>query len=177
MEKKDNLQLPENAFRELKDGEEYKPLMSPDKVYPEVNGRHSDYTVEYHVRPFTIEESQVVFDTNPKNLSLEEMFRLALTYTPGSATYNKIFMTAVQLFPDNPTANLNAACIALIQKDTKTAAVFLEKAPPLPETTLAKGVLCFLQGNYKEAEALFRQSKDAGLLQADDNLKQILEVE
>jgi len=107
----------------------------------------------------------------------QEMFRLALTYTPGSATYNKIFMTAVQLFPDNPTANLNAACIALIQKDTKTAAVFLEKAPPLPETTLAKGVLCFLQGNYKEAEALFRQSKDAGLLQADDNLKQILEVE
>ena len=58
--------------------------------------RHSDYTVEYHVRPFTIEESQKVFDTNPKNLSLEEMFRLALTYTPGSATYNKIFMTAVQ---------------------------------------------------------------------------------
>lgn len=52
--------------------------------------RHSDYTVEYHVRPFTIEESQKVFDTNPKNLSLEEMFRLALTYTPGSATYNKI---------------------------------------------------------------------------------------
>lgn len=28
--------------------------------------RHSDYTVEYHVRPFTIEESQKVFDTNPK---------------------------------------------------------------------------------------------------------------
>ncbi len=38
MEEKENLQLPENAFRELKDGEEYKPLMSPDKVYPEVNG-------------------------------------------------------------------------------------------------------------------------------------------
>ena len=38
MEDKENLQLPENAFRELKDGEEYKPLMSPDKVYPEVNG-------------------------------------------------------------------------------------------------------------------------------------------
>ena len=89
--------------------------------------RHSDYTVEYHVRPFTIEESQKVFDTNPKNLSLEEMFRLALTYTPGSATYNKIFMTAVQLFPDNPTANLNAACIALIQKDTKPQPSFSKK--------------------------------------------------
>ncbi len=29
--------LPENAFRELKPGEEYKPILSPDKVYPEVN--------------------------------------------------------------------------------------------------------------------------------------------
>ena len=29
--------LPENAFRPLKPGEEYRPLMSPDKEYPEVN--------------------------------------------------------------------------------------------------------------------------------------------
>ena len=40
MENKENerLQLPENAFRELKDGEKYEPLMSPRQVYPEVNG-------------------------------------------------------------------------------------------------------------------------------------------
>lgn len=31
-------QLPENAFRELKEGEQYEPLMSPRGVYPEVNG-------------------------------------------------------------------------------------------------------------------------------------------
>ena len=30
-------QLPENAFRELRDGEQYEPLMQPDKTYPEVN--------------------------------------------------------------------------------------------------------------------------------------------
>ena len=29
-------QLPENAHRELKDGEEYQPLLSPQKNYPEV---------------------------------------------------------------------------------------------------------------------------------------------
>ena len=29
--------LPENAFRPLKPGEQYHPLMSPDKNYPEVN--------------------------------------------------------------------------------------------------------------------------------------------
>ena len=35
---KQQVQLPENAFRELKDGEQYEPVMSPRKVYPEVNG-------------------------------------------------------------------------------------------------------------------------------------------
>lgn len=35
---KDNIKLPENAFTELKEGEEYQPVMSPDKAYPEVNG-------------------------------------------------------------------------------------------------------------------------------------------
>lgn len=34
---KDQVQLPENAFRELKEGEKYEPIMSPQKVYPEVN--------------------------------------------------------------------------------------------------------------------------------------------
>ena len=37
MENNENMQLPENAFRELKEGESYEPLMSPQKVYPEVN--------------------------------------------------------------------------------------------------------------------------------------------
>ena len=39
MEEKDRLAagLPENAFRELKEGEQYEPLMSPDSNYPEVN--------------------------------------------------------------------------------------------------------------------------------------------
>ena len=32
-----NIDLPENAFRELKDGEEYKPVMSPQESYREVS--------------------------------------------------------------------------------------------------------------------------------------------
>lgn len=29
--------IPDNAFRELREGEVYQPIMSPDKVYPEIN--------------------------------------------------------------------------------------------------------------------------------------------
>ncbi len=34
---KEAVQLPDNAFRELKEGEEYEPVMKPSQVYPEVN--------------------------------------------------------------------------------------------------------------------------------------------
>lgn len=36
-ENEKQVELPENAFRPLKPGEKYEPLMSPDKTYPEVN--------------------------------------------------------------------------------------------------------------------------------------------
>ena len=37
-EEEKEVQLPENAFRELKQGEEYEPIMKPNVTYPEVNG-------------------------------------------------------------------------------------------------------------------------------------------
>lgn len=39
MENRENkaMQLPENAFRELKEGEQYEPVLDANKVYPEVN--------------------------------------------------------------------------------------------------------------------------------------------
>ena len=38
MKENENIQLPDNAFRELKEGEQYEPVMAPHKAYPEVNG-------------------------------------------------------------------------------------------------------------------------------------------
>ncbi len=37
-EEKKKFDLPENAYRELKEGEEYIPVMPPTKIYPEVTG-------------------------------------------------------------------------------------------------------------------------------------------
>ncbi len=36
-QEKDNLQLPENAFRPLREGEQYEPIMNAGRAYPEVN--------------------------------------------------------------------------------------------------------------------------------------------
>lgn len=138
--------------------------------------RHSDYTIRYVVRPFTVEQAKEVFRVQPKNLSIEEMFRIAQTYSPGSPEYNKIFMTAVLLNPDHPVANLNAACIALTQGDTASAELYLKKAPESAEKTLATGVLHLLKGEYAEAEERLRQAEEAGLMQASENRKLLHEL-
>ncbi len=138
--------------------------------------RHSDYTIHYVVRPFTVEQAKEVFHTNPKNLSIEEMFRIAQTYPTGSPEYNKVFMAAVLLNPDHPVANHNAACISLVQGDTRSARLYLEKAEANPQKTLLQGILQLLEGEYAKAEELLQQAEAAGLPQASENLKILREI-
>ena len=73
-----------------------------DNIYPRL--RHSDYTVTYTVRPFSIEEAKEILKTKPQQLSLQEMFLVAQTYEPGSPEFNEVFDIAVRLFPDDETA-------------------------------------------------------------------------
>lgn len=111
----------------------YRYIMS--EIYPRL--RHSDYTVTYTVRPFDIEEAKVILKTKPQQLSLQEMYLVAQTYEPGSPEFNEVFDIAVRLFPDDETANLNAACTDLQKGDLVTAEKHLAKA-----------------GNSKEAERI-----------------------
>lgn len=138
--------------------------------------RHSDYTIRYVVRPFTVEQAKQVFESNPKNLSIEEMFRIAQTYPAGSPEYNKVFMTAVLLNPDHPVANLNAACISLLKGDVKSGKHYLDKAPDSPQKTLLQGIIHMLEGEYAKAEKLLRKAEEAGLVQAGENLKILQEI-
>lgn len=78
-----------------------------DNWYPFL--RHSDYTVGYIVRPFTVEEAKRELKLHPQNLSIDEMFRIAQTYKEGSKEYNEVFLIAVKQNPDHPVANAPTA--------------------------------------------------------------------
>lgn len=102
----------------------YRYIMSD--IYPRL--RHSDYTVTYTVRPFDVEEAKEILKTKPQQLSLQEMYLVAQTYEPGSPEFNEVFDIAVRLFPDDPTANLNAACTELQKGNLQAAEKYLAKA-------------------------------------------------
>ena len=138
------------------------------QVFPAL--RHSDYEVNYTVRPFTVKEAARVIREKPQHLSLNEMFLVANTYTPGSQDYNDVFETAVRMFPDDETANLNAAVIALRKNDLDAAGRYLQKAGNSPEALNARAVLAIRQNRFEEGEQLLQQ---ADIPEARHNLEEL----
>lgn len=157
-------------LKEVNGGKDYRIILRD--IYPAL--RHSDYTVKYTIRNFTVDEAKELIYTDPKQLSLNEMFQVAQTFEPGSERYNEIFEIAVRMYPDDPVSNLNAAVTAIGTKRLDAARRYLTKAADVPEKRLAEASLLMLEGNLDEPEALLKQLENTSVAeQAAENLKQI----
>lgn len=132
--------------------------------------------IDFDVRNFSIEQAKEVFKSRPQNLSLNEMFLVANTYEKGSQEFIDLFETAVKLYPDDVTANLNAAAAALSRKDTVYAKRYLnkiEKSLDIPEYHNTMGVLEMLCGNYDKAASHLNKATETGLPEAKQNLAEM----
>jgi len=160
----------EGRIKALDGGKVYVTLLQD--CYPAL--RHSDYTVRYVVRGFNAEEAKQIIKTRPQQLSLQEMFLVAQTHEKGSDEFNEVFDVAVRMFPDDPTANINAAAIELQRGDLQQAARYLDKADVQASATLNnKGVLKLLQGDLDAAEDYFKQAQAEGSSEAGANLEEV----
>lgn len=145
------------------------------EVYPGL--RHSDYVVRYEVRAYTDpEEIKRLLRTQPQKLSLEEMYLVAQDMEPGSEEYNETFEIAVRMFPEDATANLNAANTAMRLGNLPLAEKYLEKAGDTSEAVYARGIHAVLSGNYEEAETLLKEADRKGQEKAKEMLKCLEEV-
>lgn len=151
-------------------GDEYLYLLH--NVYPSL--RRSDYRIEYSVRSYNdVESIRRVLSESPQKLSLSEMYLLAQTMVPGSEEYNDLFETAARLYPDDETANLNAANAAMSRGDLERAERYLNKAGRSAEAVYARGVLAGLQGEWSRAEELVREAGELGLKGAEAAARQL----
>ena len=144
-------------------------------VYPGL--RHSDYAVKYEVRAYTdVAEIRRLLKTQPQKLSLQEMYMAAQEMEPGSDEYAETFEIAVRMFPDDPTANLNAATTAMMRGDLKRAERYLSKAGDRAEALYARGVLAALSERYDAAAAIFEEARGRGIAEAEEALRQVGEL-
>ncbi len=160
--------LREARLKQLGDGSTYRQIFA--EFYPQL--RRSDYRVGYTVTPFTVEKGKDVLRTRPGDLSLNEMFLIASTYSEGSAEFNEVFETAANVFPASDVANLNAAANALNRRDAASAARYLGRVKQQGETYWNDmGLLAWLQGDKQRASECFARGGALGAANAAELLK------
>lgn len=127
-----------------------------ENFYPAL--RHTDYKITYEIMRFDdLEKIRQVMRTKPNRLSLEEFFMLGNACMPGSDEFNDVYETAARMYPDNATANINAANAALQRLDYANAERYLSNAGDSPEAIYARGSLAFLRQDYELAKTLMKQ--------------------
>ncbi|MDR2912977.1 MAG: DUF3575 domain-containing protein [Alistipes sp.] len=143
----------DRQMRALSGGAPYRAMMT--EMFPRL--RRTDYVLDFEVAPITVERGREVMRTNPRNLSLNELFLIANTYQPGSEQFREVNEIAARTFPDSDVANNNAGAAALQRRDLTAAASYLGKVRTHDANWHNNmGVLTFLQGNKTAAAEHFR---------------------
>ncbi len=135
----------ETMLRHVGGGKPYNWLLQ--YVYPGL--RPTDYLIEYVVRRYPVKEARRLIYTHPEALSTEEMYRVAQSYGEGTDGWLDALLIAARQYPNDVTANLNAACGCVKMRRLTDAKDYLEKAGNLPETTYLADVIRAMEGKAK----------------------------
>jgi hypothetical protein len=138
---------------------EYRYLLQ--NIYPGL--RRSDYDISFNFSDFTLEQAKEVYKTRPYQLSVRELWDVAHTMEPESKEYYRAMQQAVNIYPDDPVANLNLANIAIRQRDLLKAETLLERAGDSAEALNARAVVAIIEKRYTDAEALLQKAEQKGL--------------
>lgn len=162
----------EKQIMELSGGVPYKIMLK--ELFPPL--RRNKVTVNYTVQQFNLEKSREVIKTNPKLLSLNEMYLVANSYPKGSPEYLEAFKIAAQFYPNSPAAANNAAA-AEIEKGNYDEAMRILDYNGLKEDKESWnniGVILAHRKKYAEAKEFFSRSVQAtNIAEAIRNLEEV----
>ncbi len=129
--------------------QEYMYLLK--NIYPGL--RRSDYEITFNIKQFnTIQECLDIYRTKPHQLSRHELWQVAQTMKPFSDEYNRVMQTTLNYYPDDETANVNLAAVALSQRDILKAKTLLQHAGNGGAAEQLRAVIDIVEGNYDTAK-------------------------
>lgn len=140
-----------------------------ENIYPLL--RRIEVTVNYNVENVTTEQAAELIYTRPQMLSLQEMYRVARYYRPGTEQYREIYEIAAHHFPDDTVAAVNAASAEILTGDLVSARTRLERYKDDARAWNNLGMVAFIQGDMDEAAAWFRKALGVEPHKARKNLR------
>lgn len=141
------------------------------EMYPHL--RRIELRVDYTVPALDERRAQELLYTHPEYLSLDEIYRIAHRYEPGTKEYREVYEIAAKTYPDDAIANHNAAAALLQQGEADAAFPYLKKTESRTESLINFGAYHYIKGNMKQADDYFRKAEEAGIEQATQNRKLI----
>lgn len=159
-------------LKKLSGGSTYRTLL--DDFYPAL--RRTEYTIVYQVRPFSVEEARQIIKTNPRLLSLNELYMVARSYPAGSKEFKDVFDISARLYPDNKISIINSASADIEGGNTDAALDRLSKIESESKTWNDFGVAYARKGDFLKAKEYFDKAEAAGDNNASYNLKELGKV-
>lgn len=133
-----------------------------DEILPQL--RRARITLNYQLIGRSDDEIMEQFASDPNELSLEEIL-YASVVSEDAAEQEKIFKTAVKLYPDDYRAYNNLGVLAYNKGDYKQASSYFNKAvslaPTAPEVNVNLGYIALVDGNVADAEAYMAKGASA----------------
>ena len=167
----DNVDARDEPLKKLSNGTTYRTLLND--FYPPL--RRTEYTIAYIVRSFDVEEAKEIIKTNPKLLSLNEMYMVAHSYGAGTPQFKEVFDIAVRMYPDSEIAILNSAAADIENNAIDPGINRLNKLGDNPKAWNNLGVAYALKGNLQKALEFFDKAANAKDTDAIRNLKDLKE--
>ena len=144
----------EKHLMDLQGGAPYKDMLR--RFFPKL--RRIEVVVEYNINEIDHQDASELIYTHPDLLSLEEMYETARYYRPGTDQYREVYEIAAFHFPDDVTANVNAASAVMLTGDLISAWNYLRKVEADPRAWNNMGVLTLMEGNPEGAALWFRKA-------------------
>mgnify|MGYP000997113853 FL=1 len=135
----------------LSGGATYQAMLR--EYYPKV--RRTEYTVSYVARAFSVEEGREVIKTNPKLLSLNEMYLVGQSYPADSKEFKEVFDIATRLYPNEPIAIINSAAADIEGGNNQAAIDRMQRIENDPRTWNNLGVAYARLGDFEKAKEYF----------------------
>lgn len=157
----------EKILKGLLDGKPYAYLY--ESIYPLL--RRIEVTVNYNVDKVTNEEAASLIYTHPQMLSLQEMYKVARYYRPGTEQYREIYEIAAHHFPGDAVAAINAASAEILTGDLVSARKYLQRYENDARAWNNLGVLAFIEEDMEKAAEWFRKALGVEPHKARKNLR------
>ncbi len=168
---KGDLDACEQRFRDEFPPEVYQRLLN--EVYPPL--RRNEYRIEYKVRNFNLEEARKQIYSNPRLLSVEEMYQVAESYGADTPKYGEVLLIAARTYPENVPAVVNAAGYEIGQGHLQEAIRLLLPLEEKGDVRVLNclGVAYARDKQYEKARTVLQRAAATGDAEAGENLRNV----